>query len=125
MNVVLHLNNFKKIYLGIHKKVALVFVWIHAIFGMRVMISLTLMKSSINLIQFLGLENLLCMHINDSKNELGAHKDRHENIGKGYIGFDVLYAIVHHPKLEHVTKILETPFVDGKACYKEEISALR
>lgn len=47
------------------------------------------------------------MHINDSKNELGAHKDRHENIGKGYIGFDVLYAIVHHPKLEHVTKILE------------------
>ena len=73
----------------------------------------------------LGLENLLCMHINDSKNELGAHKDRHENLGKGYIGFDVLYSIVHHPKLEHVTKILETPFIDGKAPYKEEISALR
>ena len=73
----------------------------------------------------LGLENLLCMHINDSKNDLGAHKDRHENLGKGYIGFDVLYSIVHHPKLEHVTKILETPFIDGKAPYKEEISALR
>ena len=73
----------------------------------------------------LGLENLLCMHINDSKNPLGAHKDRHENLGKGYIGFDVLYSIVHHPKLEHVTKILETPFIDGKAPYKEEISALR
>ena len=73
----------------------------------------------------LGLENLLCMHINDSKNPLGAHKDRHENLGKGYIGFDVLHSIVHHPKLEHVTKILETPFIDGKAPYKEEISALR
>lgn len=73
----------------------------------------------------LGLENLLCMHINDSKNVLGAHKDRHENIGKGHIGFDILYSIVHHPKLENVTKILETPFIDKKAPYKEEISALR
>ena len=73
----------------------------------------------------LGLDRLLCMHINDSKNTLGAHKDRHENIGKGYIGFDLLYSIVHHPKLEHVTKILETPFIDGKAFYKEKISALR
>ena len=50
---------------------------------------------------------------------------RIENLGKGYIGFDVLHSIVHHPKLEHVTKILETPFIDGKAPYKEEISALR
>ena len=59
------------------------------------------------------------------KNVLGAHKDRHENIGKGHIGFDILYSIVHHPKLENVTKILETPFIDKKAPYKEEISALR
>lgn len=73
----------------------------------------------------LGLEHLLCMHINDSKNVLGAHKDRHENIGKGNIGFDILHSIVHHPKLADVTKILETPFIDGKAPYKEEISALR
>ena len=73
----------------------------------------------------LGLENLLCMHINDSKNVLGAHKDRHENIGKGHIVFYILYSIVHHPKLENVTKILETPFIDKKAPYKEEISALR
>lgn len=75
--------------------------------------------------QKLGLENLLCMHINDSKNPLGAHKDRHDNIGKGFIGFETLYTIVHHPRLENVTKILETPFIDGKAPYKEEISALR
>lgn len=75
--------------------------------------------------QKLGLNHLLCMHINDSKNNIGAHKDRHENIGKGYIGFEILHSIVHHPKLENVTKILETPFIEGKAPYKEEISALR
>ena len=75
--------------------------------------------------RIIGLENLLCMHINDSKNVLGAHKDRHENIGHGHIGFDILYSIVHHPKLQNITKILETPFVNGLAPYKEEISALR
>jgi deoxyribonuclease-4 len=115
----------QKIYLGIHKKSRIGFcmdtchIWDAGY-------DITHFDEVLN--QFdsiLGLENLLCMHINDSKNDLGAHKDRHENIGKGYIGFDVLYAIVHHPKLEHVTKILETPFVGGKACYKEEISALR
>ena len=115
----------QKIYLGIHKKSRIGFcmdtchIWDAGY-------DITHFDEVLNNFDsILGLENLLCMHINDSKNELGAHKDRHENIGKGYIGFDVLYAIVHHPKLEHVTKILETPFVDGKACYKEEISALR
>lgn len=73
----------------------------------------------------LGLDNLACIHVNDSKNVLGAHKDRHENIGAGHIGFDALYRVVHHSKLEDVTKILETPYIDGKAPYKEEILALR
>ncbi len=73
----------------------------------------------------LGLNNLACMHINDSKNILGSKKDRHENIGKGYIGFDTLYSIVHHKKLENITKILETPYIDGEAPYKKEILALR
>lgn len=73
----------------------------------------------------LGLSFLKVLHINDSKNPCGAHKDRHENIGKGYIGFDTLYSIVHHPRLEHITKILETPYIDGKAPYKEEIQRLR
>ena len=41
----------------------------------------------------------------------GAHKDRHENLGKGYIGFDVLHSIVHHPKLEHVTKNIRDTFL--------------
>lgn len=73
----------------------------------------------------LGLDQLACIHLNDSKNERGTHKDRHANIGEGYIGFDCLYAIAHHPKLQDVTKILETPYKDGKPPYKEEIAALR
>ncbi len=73
----------------------------------------------------IGLNNLACMHINDSKNILGSKKDRHENIGKGNIGFDTLYSIVHHKKLENITKILETPYIDGVAPYKKEILALR
>lgn len=73
----------------------------------------------------LGLENLGCIHINDSKNEKGAHKDRHANIDRGYIGLKNLAYVVHHPLLKDVTKILETPWIDGKAPYKEEIAALR
>ncbi len=73
----------------------------------------------------IGIERILAMHINDSKNPIGAHKDRHENIGKGYIGFETLYNICHHPILSHVTKLLETPYIDDKAPYKEEIQMLR
>lgn len=73
----------------------------------------------------IGLDKLLVIHINDSKNIKGAHKDRHENIGYGEIGFDAINAIVHHPKLKEVPKILETPYVNEKAPYKEEISMLR
>ncbi|MFR7591018.1 MAG: deoxyribonuclease IV [Longibaculum sp.] len=69
----------------------------------------------------IGLDRLLVVHVNDSKNEQGAHKDRHENIGYGYIGFDTLNAIVHHPKLKDVPKILETPYIGEKPPYKEEI----
>ena len=71
--------------------------------------------------QKIGLDRLLVVHVNDSKNERGAHKDRHENIGYGYIGFETLNQIVHHPKLKDVPKILETPYIDGKAPYREEI----
>ena len=75
--------------------------------------------------EILGLDTIACIHINDSKNVRGAAKDRHENIGKGQIGYDILHAFVHHPALEHVTKILETPYIEGKAPYKEEIAWLR
>ena len=75
--------------------------------------------------RILGLDNLKVMHINDSKNPKGAHKDRHENLGKGFIGFDILSNIVHHPRLDNIVKILETPYIEGKPPYKEEIERLR
>lgn len=75
--------------------------------------------------RILGLDKLFVMHINDSKNSLGARKDRHANIGLGEIGFEVLNQIVHHPQLEGIVKILETPYIDGHAPYKEEIEMLK
>lgn len=72
----------------------------------------------------IGLDRLLVVHVNDSKNPIGAHKDRHENLGHGYIGFETLNKIVHHPMLCDIPKILETPYIDGKAPYKEEIDML-
>ena len=73
----------------------------------------------------IGLDRLLVVHVNDSKNPIGAHKDRHENLGHGYIGFETLNKIVHHPMLCDIPKILETPYIDGKAPYKEEIDMLK
>ena len=78
--------------------------------------------------KIIGVDRLKVLHINDSKNVLGARKDRHENIGFGHIGFDALYRIVHHPQLTDVPKILETPYIGlDKAMppYKQEIEMLR
>lgn len=75
--------------------------------------------------QIVGLPYLKVFHINDSKNVRGAGKDRHENIGQGTIGFESLAKVVHHPRLEEVIKILETPYIEKKPPYKEEIEALR
>jgi deoxyribonuclease-4 len=80
--------------------------------------------------QTVGLDRISVLHINDSKNERGAMKDRHENIGFGHIGFDTLSAIVHHPTFKDIPKILETPFVgaDPKnktAPYQFEIEMLK
>ena len=61
--------------------------------------------------QKIGLDYLKCIHINDSKNVINAHKDRHENIGYGTIGFDNLINIIYHDKLKNIPKILETPYV--------------
>ena len=72
-----------------------------------------------------GIENIKVIHINDSKNEKGAKKDRHENIGKGTIGLENLKYVVNHPKLKGVVKILETPWIDGVPPYKEEIELLK
>lgn len=73
----------------------------------------------------IGLKYLKVIHVNDSKNVRGARKDRHENIGKGYIGLDTLKKVVHYSKFEDAVKILETPYIDGNAPYKEEIALLR
>lgn len=78
----------------------------------------------------IGLEKLKVIHVNDSKNPRGAHKDRHANIGFGEIGFDALNKVVHHPALKDLPKILETPYVGedkktAKAPYKHEIAMLK
>ena len=81
--------------------------------------------------QALGKDQIAVFHINDSKNPVGAGKDRHENLGFGTIGFETLNYIVHHKDFENVPKILETPYIkteDGKKSYppyKYEIEMLR
>ena len=73
-----------------------------------------------------GLSYLKCVHVNDSKNEKGGHKDRHENIGYGHIGFDNLINVIYHEKLENIPKILETPYIEREyPPYKQEIEMIR
>jgi len=67
----------------------------------------------------IGLDVIGCVHINDSKNTLGSHKDRHANIGYGTIGFENLLHVIYHEKLENIPKILETPYV-GKSWEDKE-----
>ena len=61
--------------------------------------------------QVIGLEKIACIHINDSKNDIDTHKDRHENFGFGTLGFDNLIKIIYHPLLNNIPKILETPYI--------------
>ena len=76
--------------------------------------------------KLIGLEKIGCIHINDSKNIASSHKDRHENIGFGYIGFDNLINIIYNKKLENISKILETPYVDKEyPPYKYEIQMIK
>ncbi len=74
--------------------------------------------------RIIGLSYVHCIHINDSKNPIASHKDRHENIGYGTLGFDTLLSIIYNKRLEEVPKILETPYIDKKAPYKEEIEMI-
>lgn len=82
--------------------------------------------------EVIGLDQIAVFHINDSLNPLGAHKDRHANIGAGTIGFETLHRIVHDPRFIKIPKILETPWLcaEGETKktippYKEEIERLR
>ena len=71
----------------------------------------------------IGIDRLKALHLNDSKNPIGAHKDRHEKIGEGYIGINVFEKIVNHPVLSTLPMFLETPNeLDG---YEKEIELLR
>ena len=79
----------------------------------------------------LGKDQIAVFHINDSKNSMGAGKDRHANIGEGTIGFDTLRHIVHHPDFPGIPRILETPYRPDPENpdktlppYKEEIALL-
>ena len=75
--------------------------------------------------EVIGIEHIKVIHLNDSKNPLASHKDRHANLGEGYIGFDALYRICHDPDFAKIPKILETPYIDGVDPYKDEIARLR
>ena len=80
--------------------------------------------------KIIGIDRIKVVHVNDSKNEQGAHKDRHENIGFGYIGFDALNNVVHHEAFKDIPKILETPYVgedkkNQKPPYRFEIEMLK
>lgn len=75
--------------------------------------------------KIIGISNIHCVHINDSKNPIGSHKDRHENIGYGTIGFNNLINVIYNPRLDNIPKILETPWIGEKAPYKEEIEMIK
>lgn len=71
----------------------------------------------------IGLKRLKAIHLNDSQNPIGAHKDRHAKLGEGYIGLDIFKRIVTHPELRHLPFFLETPNdLDG---YAHEIQMMR
>ena len=76
----------------------------------------------------IGIDKIKCVHINDSKNEIGMHKDRHENFGLGTIGFNNLINVIYNERLKEIPKILETPYVGEKKeypPYKHEIEMIR
>jgi len=77
-----------------------------------------------------GLDRIKVLHINDSKNPVGAHKDRHENFGFGEIGVDALMNVIQVPEFKNLPKILETPWIKVEdkvqiAPYKKEIEMIR
>lgn len=75
--------------------------------------------------RIIGLDRLHVIHLNDSKNERGARKDRHANLGMGTIGFETLHRIAENERTAHIPKILETPYINKKPPYSYEIEMLR
>lgn len=77
--------------------------------------------------EIVGIEYLKCMHINDTKNDIGAAKDRHENLGYGFLGFDTIMNIIYNERVRDLVKVLETPYVNDRkiAPYKKEIEMIK
>ena len=80
--------------------------------------------------KLIGIDKIKCIHINDSYNPIGSHKDRHANLGYGTIGFDKLIDVIYNPRLDNIPKILETPWINRNekntyAPYKYEIEMIR
>ncbi len=71
------------------------------------------------------LDKVKVIHLNDSKNDLSSHKDRHENIGKGFIGKKALINFANHPIFDNIPIILETPYINNRPPYKEEIVLIK
>ncbi len=80
--------------------------------------------------KLIGIDKIKCIHINDSYNPIGSHKDRHANLGYGTIGFDKLIDVIYNSRLDNIPKILETPWINRNekntyAPYKYEIEMIR
>ena len=73
--------------------------------------------------RIIGMHYLKAIHLNDSQNERGSHKDRHACIGTGRIGLEALVNVINHPKLKHLPFFLETP--NDLNGYKKEIALMR
>ena len=71
--------------------------------------------------KLIGIDKIKCVHINDSKNEQGTHKDRHANFGIGTLGFDTLINVIYNERLSNIPKILETPYIGDTDDSKERI----
>ena len=79
--------------------------------------------------KLIGINKIGCVHINDSKNTISSKKDRHENIGLGYIGFNNLIDVIYNKRLDNIPMILETPYIKDENTsyppYKYEIEMIR
>ncbi len=73
----------------------------------------------------IGLDKLECFHINDSRDEFGSLRDRHDNIGEGKVAKDVFKLIVNHPKLKHLPFLLEVPGFDDSGPDKKNVEILK
>ena len=75
--------------------------------------------------QKIGLENLGCIHLNDSKVDIDSKRDRHENIGQGFIGDDGFKVILNEPRLKDIYGLLEVPGIEGKGPDKANLDKLK